>query len=169
MNPVKFNLLFRKYNTDKEAFDQIYDYYYPLVVLHLIRRFGKNFAAQDTAQDLFLKLLANKPNIYIQCPSAWFYKLAEHMAIDELRKQKKTLPLNELLISNFDYEALIDDEEVKSKFETLDEVTQKIYYLHFWEGYSFKEISEELNLNYNTVRVKAGRGYKKMKEKLKHI
>lgn len=91
------------------------------------------------------------------------------MAIDELRKQKKTLPLNELLISNFDYEALIDDEEVKSKFETLDEVTQKIYYLHFWEGYSFKEISEELNLNYNTVRVKAGRGYKKMKEKLKHI
>ena len=47
----------------------------------------------------------------------------------------------------------------------LDDITRKIIVLHYWEGYSFEEISEILSINYDAIRQR----HKRIKEKLKDI
>lgn len=164
MDPVKFNNLLKKLNTDKDALDEIYDEYYPLIVLHLRRRFGKLISAEDTAHDLFVKLLKIHQKDYIEHPISWFYKLADNNAIDEIRKRNEVLPLNELQGAPFNADSMFTRVEVMEYFSHLDKKMQQILYMHFWEGYSLKEIAQILDMNYTTVRVKVFRAYQKFRE-----
>lgn len=169
MNTVKFNRLFRKFNTDTKAFEQIYAEFYPQIVLHLKRCFQSKISAEDIVQDLFCKLLSYEKFGYIQHPAAWLNKLAENMAVDELRRQHINLELDVNLYSRFDLDELIANKETRQYLKTLDETSQKILYMHYWEGYSFKEIALELNLNYNTIRTKVFKSYKKLKKTINNF
>lgn len=164
MNPDKFNRLFKNLNTDKKAFEEVYTEYYPLTVLHLRRCYGNLISAEDIAHDLFVKLLKMEQRDYIEHPLSWVYKLADNMAVDEIRKHKD-VPLNELLSTPVNMEFISDKEEIKEYFSQLDESEVKILYMHFWEGYSFKEIAEILDIKYSNVRVKVCRAYKKFRDK----
>ncbi len=165
MNQAKFNRLFRKYNKSKKAFEQIYSEYYPQIVLHLKRRFGNLISAEDIAQEFFLKLLSVDNSQKVDFPTAWLYKLCDNMAIDEIRSKHTEIPIDDLQVSS-NINALPTDEEVKKYFMFLDETSQKILYMYYWEGYSLKEIAAELNISYSNTRTKACRAYKKFKEKM---
>lgn len=49
----------------------------------------------------------------------------------------------------------------------LDEISQKIIYLNYWERYSLKDVAVILNMSYGNVRQIACRAYKKLKLYLK--
>ena len=71
--------------------------------------------------------------------------------------------LNETVLGTFDLGKTILKEDVKSAMRQLDEVSQKILYLHYWEGYPLHEIAAELNVSYPNVRAKACRAYQTLK------
>lgn len=169
MNAFRFNSLLRKLNNDTGAFEQIYSEYYPVVVLHIQRCYGNLVVAEDIAQDLFLKLLNITPNDTIKYPTAWLFKLAENIAVDEIRKHTCEAPLKDIVPAPFNIDVLIQNADLKTYFLSLDETSQKILYMFYWEGYSFKEIAIELNLKYSSLRVKVFRAYSKLKNKMKHF
>lgn len=63
-----------------------------------------------------------------------------------------------------DFTKLVEDREaVQILISSLTDVERKLCEMHYFEGHSFKEISELLDLNYNTIRSMHIRGMAKMK------
>ncbi len=164
MSPTKFNALYRELN-NKHSFNQLYKEYYPRIMAHLKHRFGNLISAEDVAQDLFFKLLKSNRRDYVEHPYSWIMKVADNIAIDQIRSSHIESPLTDSFLEPFDVQ-LVDDGEVIKYFEFLDETTQRILYMYFWEGYSLKEIAAVLNIKYGNVRAKVSRAYKKFKEKM---
>ena len=75
---------------NREAFDEICLRYKDKAVNFLFRFVGDYAAAQDLAQNSFLKVYMNKDS-YKQIAkfSTWFYTIASNLAKTELRKNKR--------------------------------------------------------------------------------
>lgn len=167
MDTQKFNRLIQKIKYDKKAADVIYAEYYLRLKVHIQRRFGGLISSEDFMQDIFLKLLEMETPKYIEYPTAWLYRLADNYIIDQLRRTHQNEELFETTISDkFDIEKIVIDHDVKEAMSNLDELTQKILYLHYWEGYSFKELEAELAISYGSIRTRASRAYQILKKYL---
>jgi RNA polymerase sigma factor, sigma-70 family len=70
--------------------------------------------------------------------------------------------------SVMDFTKFIDDREyVKTLINVLSDEERQLYLLHYFYDLPLKEISEILNVNYNTVRSMHMRGMAKMRKQLK--
>lgn len=66
----------------------------------------------------------------------------------------------------FDFTKSIEDREsVKALINSLSDEEQQLYILHYYYDLPFKEISEILNVNYNTIRSMHMRGMAKMRKR----
>lgn len=167
MEAQKFNRLIRKIKYDPKAIESIYDEFNLQLKVHIQRRFGNLISSEDYTQEIFLKLLEMETPSKIEYPTAWLYRLADNYIIDQLRKAHQNEVLFETTISDkFDIEQIVIDNDVKEAMSNLDELTQKILYLHYWEGYSFKELETELAISYGSIRTRASRAYQILKKYL---
>ena len=167
MDAQKFNRLIKKIKYDKKAIESIYDEFNLKLKVHIQRRFGYLISSEDFTEDIFLKLLEMETPKHIEYPAAWLYRLADNYIIDKLRGAHQDEELLEATRSDkFDIEQVVIDNAVKEAMLNLDESTQKILYLHFWEGYSLKELAAELALSYGSVRTRVSRAYKTLKKYL---
>ncbi|HVI41975.1 MAG TPA: sigma-70 family RNA polymerase sigma factor [Anaerovoracaceae bacterium] len=67
----------------------------------------------------------------------------------------------------FDFTKSVEDREsVKALINSLSDEEQQLYILHYYYDLPFKEISEILNVNYNTIRSMHMRGMAKMRKQL---
>lgn len=164
MKPYRFNRLLQKMKTDKRALDEIHSEYYPILVMYVNRRFGKLVPAEDIAQEVFLSVLETKPTDYVDTPTAWLCKIAYFTAIDYMTRFEEELPLPPDEPAPFHFDDLLINEDVKRCLSLLDEKTQEIIYLRYWEGYKFKDIAKMVNLSAINVRVKACRAYSIIKK-----
>ncbi len=164
MNPRKFNRLLKNIKYDKNALEEIYNEYYPQIVLHLRRRFGDLISPEDLAQEVFVALLQTEDFREVEYPTTWIYRLADNKAIDKIRTRHAEAELNENIADEFFIDDLISKEDVRAVLKKLDRETQFIIYLHVWEGYSYQEIAEMTNLSCINVRVKVSRAYSLLKK-----
>lgn len=159
--------IFNKYlqNLDDFAsFEGLYKYYFKRIVFHLSRTYGMQ-VAEDSAQIFFsnLKTIAVRQD-YIENPTSWIYKCCENVAKRLISKENKYEEIGENVAcdSQFDERELYG--ELYGGIKSLDEVSQKIILMYYWEGYGLYEISDLLNINYNTVKQKHRRALKKMRQ-----
>lgn len=163
MNAKAFNRLLKKTEYNRSALSAIYEYYYPKIKIHIKRKFGELVDSEDITQEVFLKLLNYKYTEPIKFPTAWLYKIAENIAINNLAAQKITVELTE----NISYDIIdevITDMGVKEALLSLDEPSRKVIYLHIWEGYTYEELAPLLGIAESNARVVAHRAYKKIKK-----
>ena len=164
MDVLQFNRLLRNMGSDRRALEKIYAEYYPKIVLHLRYRFGDLISPDDVAEEVFLSLMRSPPQKEVEHPSTWLMGLADHKAIDLLRKYREEEELPETLAMPPPFDNVILRNDVRQELQTLDKETQEIIYLHIWEGYSLKEISDLKNIGYETVRKKTSRAYQKLEK-----
>ena len=163
MDAYRFNRLLQKIKYDKQAIVEIYKEYFPKIFIHLKRRFGKLISAEDIVHEVFCTLMATESFSKVDYPTAWIYRIADNKAIDKIKTQHQEIELTENYSVPFRLDELILKEDTKKAILQLDEKTQMILYLNHWEGYTFKEIAEQLNLSHANVRTKACRAYKAMR------
>jgi RNA polymerase sigma-70 factor (ECF subfamily) len=90
--------------------------------------------------------------------STYVFAIAKHAAIDRIRKEKKTVRLDDIDLAYEDetlYEQLTQKDDVKKVHEAMKKVTQpqeRILRLYFFEELSYEEISRTLKMPMNTVR-----------------
>lgn len=166
MDAYTFNLLLNKIHHDADALKALYSYYYSRIVLHLQNQFNK-YIAEEAAQQFFLQLTKNNKNYpYVKYPTSWVYACCENIAKRLTFKDDRDLPLVETLPDR----NIIAEEEVFGDLYDLisqqDILSQQILKLHFVDGYSLKEISEILNINYSNIRQKHSKTIRKMKKQL---
>lgn len=168
METKEFNDLLIKTKYDKSAITRIYQEYAPNVKLHLFRRFGDAVDVDDIVHEVFMKLMLIDWSKYkpVKSPSAWLFKIADHLALDKIKKQHIDYSIEDYedSFSYFDLEKLMIMEDVKTALSYLDKVTAKIIYLNKYEGYKFNEIAAMLSMKPIAVRVRASRGYKKLEK-----
>lgn len=164
MDAQKFNELLKKIKKDTRAVEEIYNEYYKRLMAHVDRRFGNLVDSRDIAHDIFLKLMTLKDQDFIEYPTSWLYRLADHYVIDKLRLKHTEVSFYDFLIKEFDLDRTITAEDIKRAMGHLDKASQEILYLSFWEGYKLYEVSKELNISYANVRAKASKAYQILKK-----
>ncbi|WP_299103986.1 sigma-70 family RNA polymerase sigma factor [uncultured Tenacibaculum sp.] len=145
---------------------QIVQLYNPLLG-YVKKRVRNQEDAEDLTQDVFFKLAKSTKEPVTNLKS-WVYTIAKNAITDYYRK--KHIETNSIEEDTYvNYESSEDAGEelstcVKAFIEQLPEEYKELLVLSELKEIPQKEIAEQLNMNYVTVRSKIQRGRKKLKE-----
>lgn len=100
----------------------------------------------------------------------WFYRILVNESLKILKERKK-ISGNEEEMASLSYEekGFEIQDDLHSHINRLDEDTQKIIKLRFFEELSLKEIAQITELNLNTVKAKLYRGLKLLKVEIQEV
>lgn len=149
---------------DKKAITILYNSYSPVLYGVILRIVKNEMIAEDVLQECFVKIWTS---FHLYNPFrgrlfTWLLNIARHLAIDKIRsraylKGLKTQPMEtgnlarKIVNQGFQPEHI----GIKELTNKLRPEHQKIIDLMYFEGYSQREIAEELNLPLGTVKTKA--------------
>ena len=138
-------ILFHRYN------DKVFGY-----VLNNVKDYS---LAKDITQDIFLKVCLNETRIQdIHDVSNYIFLITRNTLIDHFRKAAHETKYRQSLKAKWmnRIQQLIDKNHYGHILETaLEQLTPRqkdVYVLHRKEGKSLKEISQELDISFNTVK-----------------
>lgn len=150
---VAFEELYKR--TNKGVFAFLYTY------LH-------NYAdAEDAMQMTYLKIKRSISTYRVGTNGrAWILQIAKNHALNELEKNKRLVPLDE--VGEIAYETPFEETGVMQTLQrVLNEEEQRIVCLHVLWGYKHREIAEIINSPTGTVTSKYKRAVEKLKRALK--
>jgi RNA polymerase sigma factor (sigma-70 family) len=167
------NLVERCKKNNRLAQKELYEFYYAKMMGVALRYMNDRDAASDVVQDGFIKAFS-KINKYTSTGSfeGWLRRIISNTAIDQIRKNKKELFLqNE---ENLEAEEEVNEEsiyqnismtEIVSAVSELSNGYRAVFNLYVMEGYTHQEIGEILGISSGTSKS----NYSKAKKKLKSI
>jgi RNA polymerase sigma-70 factor, ECF subfamily len=171
----QLDLVTRAQNGDRNAFSELVRAH-AQGVLHVIYRMsGDMQVAEDAAQETFiqawLKLKSYRPGSSLR---NWLYRIAVNTAIDMLRKEKRILPgaVEEMQLADPEPGPEIHAtrseraEAVQKAVLSLPEASRAVLVLREYEGLSYQEIAEALDIPAGTVMSRLNYARKLLKEKL---
>lgn len=126
--------------------------------------------AMDTVQNSFLKAMEQLSTL--RNPAAmktWFYRILTNECLQALKKSKRENLVEPCYIQDEIYleKAYEPALELYEAVRQLPPETQTIIFLHYYEEYTLKEISQITGSNLNTVKSRLYAGLKKLKEIVK--
>jgi RNA polymerase sigma factor (sigma-70 family) len=135
-----------EYNRCVDRFsDRIYGY--------ILKQIRDEDLAKDMVQEAYIKLWNKVEVIHEDAARSFLYKAAYHSMIDWIRRNKYQVALNnqphpEVHQPSTDLKELLDQ-----ALDTLPDIQKSIVLLRDFEGYSYKEIGEILELSESQVKV----------------
>ncbi len=169
-------LIRRSQQGDEQAFGELVQRYYRLVMSIAYRLSNDPQLAEDMAQETFLKAWQALPRFRIKGEEAtgfrpWLCRIAVNTTIDEMRRQRPIADLEESMISPITQpsEALdraVDAEAVRSAIARLPERSRAALILREYEGLSYQEIAEALDIPIGTVMSRLNYARKRLREEL---
>lgn len=119
--------------------------------------------AEDVSQTVFLKAMENIHKLEPGKEKAWLCRVTVNQCRSLYRSpwRRKTVPLENAMSA--------PDEESRAVWRALGELPGKyrvVVYLHYFEGFSVKEIAEQMSITPSAVTSRLQRARAKMKEAL---
>ena len=119
--------------------------------------------AQDILQETLIKYMQKAPDFQSEShEKAWLLRVANNLCKDMLRFQKRNrhTDIEELTESYADTAELARTEtrELITQVFTLPSKYKQVIYLHYYEGYSVKEIATILKISEGAVKKRLERG-----------
>ena len=129
---------------------------------------GSKCDAEDIVQDIFLKLLSKPFIINKEKEKSYLLKITANSCKDYLKsaRYKSQLAIDDFteILQSSGNNTNEDDSLIKALCQ-MEETYRMPIYLHYYEGYSYKEISGILKLSESAVAMRISRG----KELLKNL
>ena len=158
---------------DARAFDALFSRYHRAVHAYVLRMVGSRAAAEDLTQATFLSLVRARGRFLAGHRfKPWLYAIATNAARDTLRRRKPEelteegeLPAGAVAENAGPRDAGLE-RRVHQALARLPEAQREAILMHRFEGLSFGEIAEALSLSESAVKVRAHRGYEKLRELL---
>lgn len=151
MNDTKLITQIQRGNTS--CANELVERYYCSILRYCSWHCNNIDHAEDLTQETFLRVFRDI-HIYEQKGSfkAYLYTIAHHLCIDENRKYR-----NYELDDNFPIEdkrlrQVEDRDQINSLLNLLAPVQREAVLLHYGEGFSFREISQILDIPARTVQ-----------------
>jgi RNA polymerase sigma factor (sigma-70 family) len=157
---------------ESEQFRNVFYEHYPIVRRKLAALVRDEAAADDLAQDVFVRLYRNPPDEPAAL-GAWLHRVLTRVGYDYLDKlvrarrlqNKQELMYEGEMSQQSGEDALLrrlDQEEVREWLEELPERDRQVLLLRY-SGYSYAEIAEELNVRPPVVGTLLQRATQKLK------
>ena len=151
---------------DSHDIIKLYDEYKNTVYRLALSYLNNPQDAEDVVQIVFLKLIDDKANIVIGKERALLTKITVNHCKDVLRsfwrKNKEELSIDIPCDNPNDYE----QQRILNAIMTLPTKYRVVVHLHYYEGYTFKEIAKILNVSGSTVSMRIHRARKMLKKEL---
>jgi len=142
------------------------------ILNYIYRLVGNNYEAEDLAQEAFIKAFQKFESLEDRDKArSWLYSIARNVTIDYFRKNKhRSIPLDEMILENYARATAVDfrddvlrrevSQEVSKHVAALSVQDRMIVKLLYYEGFSYKEICDVLNINQNTLKSRLHRARK---------
>lgn len=153
--------------------EELYKEHANLVYNYLSSLCKNSELAEELTQETFYKAVKSIKKFHNECKvSTWLCQIAKNTWIDFLRKEKKSISIDD---ENFPFNLAIsgwieeneDKEDLINLYKNihkLDEDVREVFYLRLKGEFSFKEISAILNKTEEWTRLAFYRGKIKLKE-----
>ena len=153
------------YGTE-EAIRRLVEAYSGMLLRLAATRLDSVQDAEDAVQDVFLKLLSTRPSFRdAGHEKAWLIRATLHRASDIRRRAGRTVPLE--AAENAPARAEAPEGALLSAMRALPPAYSAVLHLHYYEGYSIKEIAALLRLPAATVGTRLARGRERLRKMLK--
>ena len=154
---------------DKEAFSKIFDYFAPKILGYLINSGISKDISEEITQEVLTTIWqkAHLFNYQKAKVNTWVFTIARNKKIDRMRKDThptyNPLDLISALYSDNDNKNIESQEKIVQMQSKLNENENKIIKMNFFEGKTHKNISQELEIPFGTVKSRIRNILKKMK------
>jgi len=187
MNDPDAGLVSRSREGDKAAFSKLVSSYYEMVYAVCYGVLRNREAARDTAQEAFMKAWREISRFKGDSKfKTWIYRIAMNAAIDAVRRRRPQVSLDATDVSDEEGQAPViisDDRPGPREEASKDELKQMmaraveqlspdhraILVLREWQGLSYEEIAETLELEMGTVMSRIHYAKKKLGEVLQRM
>jgi RNA polymerase sigma-70 factor (ECF subfamily) len=171
----EIELITRAQRGERDAFNELVRIHAQGVMNVIYRMCGDAQVAEDAAQETFIQawlhLSTYRPQTSLR---SWLYRIAVNAATDMLRKEKRILPnaLEDLHLQDpqLGPEALFFQEErttlVKKAILSLPDASRVVLVMREYEGMSYHEIAEALDIPVGTVMSRLNYARKSLRDKL---
>jgi RNA polymerase sigma factor (sigma-70 family) len=166
-------LMSRFIEGDRGAFEVLFQRYSQPIQGYLQRMVGSEAQAEDLTQLTFLSVLRARDRFR---PGSlfrpWLYAIATNAARDQHRRKRPEEPLEQAEAESEEPLAQVDPfqrKAVRDALARLPESQRVPIVMHRFEGLSFAEIAEAVGATETAVKVRAHRGYEKLRELLGHL
>ena len=159
---------------DGQAFDVLFTRYAKVLHAYLARLVGPT-AAEDVTQITFLSIVKSRGRFQSGARvRPWLYAIATNAARDFLRRRRPEdlTPEGELPQTAAEGPSPRDwglERRVHHALAQLPEAHREAIILHRFEGMSFAEIAQTLDVSESAVKVRAYRGYQRLRELLRDL
>ena len=160
---------------DAEAFSTLYERHSRAVYSLAYRMMGERQAAEDLAQDAFLKVWRNAASYHVERGSVrtWVLSIVHNRGIDQLRahasrrrtqdKIEASAPRSQPSEAFAETWRNSQRDQVREALQALPPEQLQILELAYFSGYTHLEISELLSLPLGTVKGRMRLGLKRMR------
>jgi RNA polymerase sigma-70 factor (ECF subfamily) len=170
--------LFQEIKTSNEkAFEILFDKYYKQLCSFCDFYVKDSSLSEELVADVFASLWIKRDTLLIEYNvKNYLYTIAKNNSLAHLRKNKiVTLPINREVenssLSSCLPEKMILDSEKENKLahilDILPTQSRKVFELHKFEGFKYKEIADLLNISVKTVENHIGKALKILRENYK--
>ena len=144
---------------------ELYDQYADMVYRIALSYLHSTHDAEDTVQTIFLKLMENDIKIITGKERAFLTKVTINHCKNLLNatKRHESIPLDEVEGILF---SQTEDREVFRAVMELPEKYRLVVCLHYFEGYSFREIAQLLHIGISAVSMRLYRAKSILKSKI---
>lgn len=168
-------LILRSQNGERNAFSELVRTHARGVFNVVYRMCGDALIAEDAAQETFIRAWQNISSYRPQTSLRnWLYRIAFNAGTDMLRKDKRVLPgdIDEMQLPDDrpGPESLASQNErtvlVQKAILSLPDASRAVLVLKEYEGMSYREIADALDIPIGTVMSRLNYARKLLKEKL---
>lgn len=163
---------------DREAFKKLFRKYYSGLQRFLWGYVKNQQVAEDLVQEVFVRVWENREDLDPDKKIKTFiYKIGRNLAIDHTRHKKIVREWEEEKKALHSFPALADQtmddklhkkfmlREVKKAIEDLPERRRLVFILSRYDGMTYKEIAEKLDISVNTVDTQICRALQTLRDK----
>ena len=167
------NLISQAQRGNRGAFSELVRLHRVGVINVVYRVRGDAQLAEDMAQEAFLRAWKNlhsyKPKSLFK---NWLYRIATNAVLDELRRERETLTLEEVQLKSAELgpETTLArkemDQRVQQAVLELPPASRAVLVLREYEDFSYKEIAESLGIPLGTVMSRLNYARSSLRQKL---
>lgn len=155
---------------DRQAFAQLYDFYYDRIFNYILRRCGDLYIAEDVTAETFVNVLKNIVNFKFEKDfgfAAWLYKICTNALNMYFRKQNRykfvapddfdgycnqIIPSEELEEAELAFVNASEYQKINRILILMDQKYQTIIQLRFFEEKSYEEIAYITGIKIGTLK-----------------
>ncbi|HET9431290.1 MAG TPA: sigma-70 family RNA polymerase sigma factor [Chitinophagaceae bacterium] len=160
---------------DRQAFDQLFRRYYPVLLQYGSKVCPELDKLEDCIQELFIEIWQSRASGQVQSVKAYLLKSLKYKLYRQTQSSRAMKTVNQLedemsFVLSYDHFLIEKEESQRSAQRIMDAVNKlpnrqkEIIYLKIYQGLSYDEISEVMNINYQVARNLFSQSLKSLKQ-----